>query len=138
MESHMPVILIVDDDINILHGYQRVFRKHKINVFTAQSAEEAKDALKRSKIDVVVSDECMKGCRGTELLAWVAEYFPNAVRIILTGQPSVPSMEVAINQSKVFRYLLKPVSPEELLTVIVEGLEAERDAQQKAPVTLAR
>ena len=124
------MVLLVDDDVNILHGYLRAFRKHNFQLYTAHSAEEAYDALKRIKTDAVVSDECMKGERGTELLAWVAQYFPDTVRIILTGQPSVPSMTSAINESSVFRYLLKPIDPAELAEVIQHGLNQKQELRK--------
>lgn len=125
------VVLLVDDDVNILHGYSRRFREYDFSLYTARSAEEAIEVMKRNKIDVVVSDECMKGIRGTELLAWVAEHFPHTSRIILTGQPSVPSMEAAINQSGVFRYLMKPVDAPVLAeTIIASATESTNPTPQ--------
>lgn len=118
------VVLLVDDDVNILHGYARRFREYDFKLYTARSAEEAIEIMKRNKIDVVVSDECMKGMRGTEFLTWVAEHFPETSRIILTGQPSVPSMETAINQSGVFRYLMKPVDAMSLAETILASVAA--------------
>lgn len=118
-----PIVLIVDDDVNVIHGYTRALRNAEIELYTAQSAEEARDALKRSRIDMVVTDECMAGDRGTELLRWTAEFFPDVVGVVLTGQPSVESMAGAINDSGVYKYLLKPITPEELNTVIFEALK---------------
>ncbi|HOP78866.1 MAG TPA: hypothetical protein PLD05_15370 [Thermogutta sp.] len=45
---------------------------------------------------------------GTGLLAWVAKHFSNTVRIVLTGQPDLPTAMKAINEGQVFRFLTKP------------------------------
>ena len=128
MSGSSFVVLLVDDDTNILHGYARRFRDYEFELYTARSAEEAMDIMKRHKIDVVISDECMKGMRGTEFLAWAARNFPETSRIILTGQPSVPSMEAAINESGVFRYLMKPVDAPALAETIFSSLAASQNA----------
>ena len=115
-------VLLVDDDPNILSAILRSFRKEEFQVYTAHSGEEAVDILKRTKIDAIVTDESMKGMKGTELLCWVTQYFPDLPRIILTGQPNLPSMEKAINEAGVFRYLTKPIPHEQLAVTIHEAL----------------
>lgn len=125
MDANNFVVLLVDDDTNILHGYARRFRNYDFQLYTARSAEEAMDILKRNKVDVVVSDECMQGITGTTFLAWVAKHFPETARIILTGQPSVPSMTTAINESDVYRYLTKPINAEDLAANIFASIERQ-------------
>ena len=117
-------VLFVDDDPLLLNGLCRALRDQPYLALTAGSAEEAKGILKSQAIDVVVSDEKMKGMSGTTFLTWVAEYFPNTVRIILTGQPNVPSMQSAINDARVFRYLTKPVKDFDLAMTIHDALES--------------
>ena len=122
-QTMKPNVLLVDDDRFILSALIRSFRHEPFQVFTAHSAEEATEILKRTKVDVIVSDEAMRGMKGTELLTWVAEHFPEVPRIILTGQPSVPSMQSAINKAGVFRYLTKPIEHVELANIVNEALE---------------
>ena len=123
-----PIILLVDDEPNLLHSLSRALREQPFITHTARSAEEAVDVLKSHPVQLVVTDERMQGMRGSELVAWIAEYYPEVVRIVLTGQPSVPAMQTAINQGGVFRYFTKPTSDEDLATAIREGL-----AQQATP-----
>ena len=118
-----PTVLFVDDHPEILQGISRVLRNQPYDILLAHSAEDAISMLKRTTIDVIVSDEAMKGMRGTEFLCWAAEHFPDTVRIMLTGQPSVPSMQTAINNAGVFRYLVKPVRDYELTMTIQDALE---------------
>lgn len=119
-----PTVLFVDDSPEILQGFQRSLRQQPFQILVACSAEDAMDLLKRSGVDVVVSDESMKGMKGTELLCWVAEHFPDTARIVLTGQPSVPSMQTAINDAGVFRYLVKPIRDFDLAMAIHDAIES--------------
>lgn len=54
---------------------------------------------------------------GLMLLAWIRENFPDVVKIILTGYPDFKYAQDAINIG-VVKYLLKPVSFEELSETI--------------------
>jgi len=126
------VVLFVDDEPNVLRGLARALRQQPFTTCTARSAEEAMDILKAHRVDLIVSDENMPGTCGTKLLAWVADNFPEVPRIILTGQPSVPSALRAINEGGVYRYFTKPGNIVELALAIREGLEQERVRQTGA------
>ncbi|MEM7455852.1 MAG: response regulator [Planctomycetota bacterium] len=114
------VVLFVDDDPNILRAFMRSFHNQNFEFFTARSAEEAIGIFKRHHVDVIVSDESMPGMNGTELLGWVSQNFPEVKRIILTGQPTFPSMEKAINDCGVSKYLSKPIDHAELASAIMQ------------------
>lgn len=124
-------VLIVDDEDNIRTALLRVLRKQPYKVLTARTADDAMSFLKRHSVDLVISDEQMPGMRGTQLLAWVAEYFPNVVRILLTGKATAETTRAAMDDSKVFRFLTKPCPDTELAAAIRAGL-AERERQQAA------
>jgi len=120
------VILLVDDEPNLLHALTRALRQQPYQIYTARSAEEAMDVLKARRVDLVVSDENMPGICGTRFLSWVADNFPDVTRIILTGQPNVPSALRAINEGRVYRYFTKPCDIVELALAIRHGLEGEK------------
>ncbi len=116
-------VLLVDDDENLLHGLVRSLREQPYQVYTATSGEEARWVLKRQRIDAVVADEQIPGLSGTDLLAWVADYFPDCMRILLTGHPSVAIAVRAVNEGSVFRLFTKPCREFELAVAIREALE---------------
>lgn len=128
-------ILLVDDDRNLLQGYIRALRGQPFRVLTAENASEAAHVLKTQPVDLVVSDEHMPGMSGTEFLAWVAQAFPNVVRIVLTGQPSVSSAMRAINEGHAFRYLTKPCQDFELAMTIRDGLDQAASTATTSPST---
>ena len=120
----MSAILVVDDDLNLLSGVRRVLREQPYELFTANSAEMAMELFQRQPFDLVVADLEMSGKSGLDLVKWLAENFPDTVRIMLTGRPSVEATKRAINEGKVFRFLTKPCPDFELAIAIREGLES--------------
>ncbi len=128
-------ILLVDDEPNLLHSLVRVLRKQPYHIYTAHCAEEALQIIKMRSVDLVVSDENMPGKSGTELLTWIAEHLSDVVRIVLTGQPSVPTTIRAINDAHVFRFFTKPCDVVQLALAIREGLELKDflDQQRSSP-----
>lgn len=117
------VVLLVDDEPNVLQGLTRALRHQPFTTCTARSAKDAMDVFKAHNVDLVVSDENMPDICGTRFLSWVADNFPDVMRIILTGQPNVPSAIRAINECKLYRYFTKPCDIVELALAIRHGLE---------------
>jgi EAL domain-containing protein (putative c-di-GMP-specific phosphodiesterase class I) len=122
-------VLFVDDDPNVLQGICRSMHGQSFEVLTAASAGEALILLAQNEIAVVVSDERMPEMGGSQFLGLVREQYPEAVRLLLTGQASVESTIEAINCAKVHRFLLKPCAPEDLAFTVEQALEA-RDRQR--------
>jgi len=115
-------ILLVDDDRNILSGYQRVLRK-SLEIEVALGGEEAlKMLLHHGPFSVVVADMQMPGMNGLELLARAQAGCPDTIRIMLTGNTDQKTAADAVNQGQVFRFLTKPCSPQDLELAISAGL----------------
>lgn len=51
------VVLLVDDDIGVLEGLERVLRRQGLDVFCTTSARGALEILRATRVDVVVSDD---------------------------------------------------------------------------------
>ncbi len=81
-------ILFVDDEPDVLEGLENRLRpwRKQWNLQFASSADEALQLLEQRTFDVVVSDMRMPGTDGAELLRQVRDRWPEAVRIILSGQ----------------------------------------------------
>lgn len=120
----MPTkILFVDDDPNVLRGFERHLRR-KFNVEFATGGAAAIEMLDADdSFAVVVSDMQMPGMSGVELLRNVAARDANIVRIILTGNADQRTAVAAVNEGNIFRFLTKPCSPEQLTTAIEAGLQ---------------
>lgn len=116
-------VLFVDDEQNLLDGLKRQFR-NKLDFDSSVSAKEALEKLRKSdEFAVVVSDMRMPEMGGVEFLSQVREISPLSVRIMLTGNADQETAVKAVNESGIFRFLLKPCSSEELLKAISDAQE---------------
>ncbi len=116
-------VLLIDDEPNVLDGLTRVLRKEPYEILTANSAEEAATLLEDRSVDLIVSDEEMPGMSGTEFLGRVAQGYPDTVRIVLTGNPTLPTALRAINEGKVYQFFTKPCNEIDLAITIRRALE---------------
>jgi HD-like signal output (HDOD) protein/ActR/RegA family two-component response regulator len=114
----MISILFVDDDANIGAGLQRTMRANREAWVTrfALSGTEALEMLAAQPADVIVSDMQMPGMDGAALLAQVEKRYPEAVRIILSGQCDRQTALSAVGPTHIF--LSKPCDSEQLTKVI--------------------
>ena len=128
-------VLLVDDDVDILRGFARTLRNQPYDVLTARCANDALQILKLGRVDLVVTDEFMPGMSGTGLASWIVENIPDVVRIVLTGQPNIPTMMSAVNDGQVFRILTKPCNDLDLVVAIAEGLESISDSEPQEAVS---
>jgi len=83
-----PRVLFVDDDERILRGLGMWLRKQAAHweIRYACGGTEALDLIQEWEPDVVVTDMRMPKVDGAELLLQVRECYPEALRIVLTGQ----------------------------------------------------
>lgn len=131
-------VLCVDDEANILSALKRVLRPAGYQVLLAEGGEAALAELARSEVHAVISDMRMPGMDGSQLLERVREGWPQAVRILLTGQADMNSTVAAINRGRILKYLSKPWDEAELLATLHEGvsrLALEREKQRLEALT---
>jgi signal transduction histidine kinase len=118
-------LLVVDDEVNILHSLHDLFRLD-YKVHTAESGPEAMKILARNEVHVVMADQRMPEMTGTEFLAAVKERYPDVIRLVFTGYADVRTVIEAINEGSVYRYITKPWEPDELKTVIAQAMDQYR------------
>jgi serine phosphatase RsbU (regulator of sigma subunit) len=124
------IILVVDDEIANLQKLRRTFI-NRYSVLTASSGVEALELVRGNKaIAVMIVDQRMPDMTGVEFLRQTQDILPHAVRIILTGFTDVDVLMEAINSCKVYRYIVKPWDPPDMLITVERGLEAHRLARE--------
>ncbi len=133
MNPSRPTVLCVDDDPDLLAGLVTTLRSR----FTVTTAESGAEALAKladlPRVQVIVSDLAMPGMTGPEFLARSRALAPHAVRLLLTGHASVEGAVAAVNQGVIFRFLLKPCPPEELIAAVEAAVvEATRGDGERA------
>jgi CheY-like chemotaxis protein len=119
-------VLFVDDEPNVLDGIRRQLR-NRVDIETATSGAAGLDIIRaQGPFAVVVSDMRMPEMDGARFLARVNEIAPQTVRMVLSGQADLESTIAAVNEGRVFRFLLKPCNAETLFGVIKNGIDQYR------------
>ncbi|MCF8387997.1 MAG: response regulator, partial [Bacteroidales bacterium] len=127
-----PKILYVDDELASLTGFKSIFRNH-YDVYTAKSANEGYDIMKKENISLVISDQRMPGETGVEFLQKIRLDFPDAVRMIVTGYSDIDAVIKAINKSMVYYYFSKPFEADDMKMIMdnaIERLELRRQNKE--------
>ncbi len=115
-----PPILVVDDEREILFSLRGLLRRD-FEVYTAESGAEALRILEQHPVHVILTDQRMPAMTGVELLSQARGTHPEAVRIVFTGYADIKSVVDAINKGRIYRYLVKPWDPDELIEVLKEA-----------------
>jgi DNA-binding NtrC family response regulator len=115
-------ILYVDDEVNNLVAFKANFRTF-CDVFTAESAAEGLEILRKNKIHVIITDQRMPNMTGVQFLEQVIKEFPDPIRILLTGYSDIQAVIEAINKGQVYRYIMKPCIMDELKITISNAYE---------------
>jgi response regulator RpfG family c-di-GMP phosphodiesterase len=125
-DEYLPRVLCVDDEPRVLEGLALHLRR-RFQLFLAASGDEALEKLKAvGGAAVVVSDMRMPGMNGAVLLAKVRNLYPDAIRILLTGEPGRDTLVSAVNSGQIFRFLTKPCPPDELIASVQAAVEQHR------------
>lgn len=118
----LPRILCVDDEARVVEAIVLHLRKN-YQVSTALSGNEGLKTLKRmGGAAVVISDMRMPGMDGATFLNNVMHLYPDASRILLTGETGRDAAVSAVNKGHIFQFLTKPCTPDALKTAVEAGV----------------
>ena len=116
-------VLVVDDEDYVLGALRFALEKKGWRVETATSGQAGRERLKDFRAQVVVDDLRMEGLDGIEFLRLVKERFPDAQRVMLTGNADPQAVQEASNRSEVFRIIAKPWEEAQLQLVLASAYE---------------
>lgn len=116
-------VLVVDDDPRIHSSVKRALRNEPYDLLLADSGQQALEILADKLVQVVVSDMGMPIMGGIELLTEVAERSQDTVCMVLSGQSDTDILLEAINNGKIYQYILKPWDNDHLKIVIRQALD---------------
>ena len=85
---------------------------------------------------VAIADHIMPGMKGDELLIDIHRRLPKTLTIMLTGQANAEAVGNAINSARLYRYLAKPWTQNDLILTVEKALhsyfqEKKLEEQQK-------
>jgi len=124
-------LLWVDDEIDLLKPHLRFLADKGYTVDTATNGEDAISMVKEQQYDLVFIDEMMPGMGGLKTLSEMKDVQPALPIIMVTKNEAESLMEEAIG-AKINDYLIKPVSPSQILLICKKFLEGRRIEQEHA------
>jgi response regulator RpfG family c-di-GMP phosphodiesterase len=114
-------ILYVDDEMINLELFRLSF-KNEYDIVLASSGLEGLNKFENEPFDLVVSDLKMPGMNGIEMIQEIKKRTPGFPCILLTAFMDPDAMIKAINESLVFKYVLKPWKINEMKLIIEESI----------------
>jgi len=123
-------ILWVDDEVDGLAPHRRFLEAQGFTVASAAHGDDALAMLRREPYSVVLLDEQMPGRRGLELLPEIRAIDAGVAVVMVTQSEDEGTLRDAIGV-EVDDYLVKPVHPRQILSVVTRLLEGERIRQQR-------
>ncbi|MHC4470139.1 MAG: response regulator [Planctomycetota bacterium] len=111
-------ILVVDDEEAVRDYVAEVLREDGLEVLEAGSGEDALRIVREQEADLVLLDLQMPDMSGEDCARSIAELRPGLERrvVFMSGDRCAPAGEAG--------FLLKPMSPEEILEVAARSLES--------------
>ena len=137
-----PIILIVDDDIQVCNAVERDLRQHyrqDYRIMKATSGAVALETVQRLKqrndqIALFLVDQRMPGMEGVTFLAEAMKFYPDARKVLLTAYADTQAAITAINLIGLDHYLMKPWSPpEQNLYPVLDDLLSDWLATAEVP-----
>ncbi|MCP1133950.1 response regulator [Paenibacillus polysaccharolyticus] len=123
-------LLIVDDEEIITDSLYETFARHmpdRLDVCKAYSATEALSWMRRSRIDIVLTDIRMPGMSGLELTEEIQSRWPQCRVIFLTGHSDFEYAYKAFQMNNV-RYLLKTEGYDKVMHMVEQVMEEIRES----------
>jgi CheY-like chemotaxis protein len=119
----------VDDEIEALGAHVLFLEENGYEVEQAAHGDDAIALLNRQPYGVVLLDEQMPGRRGLELVSEIRSIDPAVPVVMVTKSEEAGTMREAIG-IELNDYLVKPVNPRQVLSVVTRLLEGDRIRQQ--------
>ncbi|HYL62893.1 MAG TPA: HD domain-containing phosphohydrolase [Candidatus Methylomirabilis sp.] len=123
------LVLAVDDDSPALKLLCLMLSAPVFHCVAANNGEEALVALQRQPFDAIISDLCMPGMSGMELLGEARRHHPHAAFLVTTG---VDDVEVGVRamRSGADDYLVKPLLECAVVASLERALQKRRLEQE--------
>lgn len=133
----MVNMIIVDDEPIMIKGLSHIpWEKAHVNVVgTASNGMEALELLRSHTVHILFTDIQMPDINGLELIRAAMLINPSIRNVLLTGHSNFEYAREAISL-RVYDYILKPCSPEEVLQTIASlAAEIEEELQNEQQIS---
>lgn len=123
MKNTVRNILLIDDEENNLELMTRCLKNDLFKITKCLNPIDALEKIKENNFDIILSDHKMPEMNGIELLEKVDSISPDSIKILITAYSDADILINSINRAKVFRYIKKPYSPNEIKAIIESAID---------------
>ncbi|MDE9578622.1 two-component system response regulator PgtA [Citrobacter koseri] len=142
MLSNECSILLIDDDADVLDAYTQLLEQAGYRVCVCNNPFDAREWVQKDWPGIVLSDVCMPGCSGIDLMTLFHQDDEQLPILLITGHGDVPMAVDAVKKGA-WDFLQKPVDPGKLLSLVEAALRHRQSViarrqycQQKLQVEL--
>lgn len=127
-------VLYIDDEPHNLTSFKASFRRI-FNVYISEDTDEARRIMENKDIQVILSDQRMPKMTGIEFFESIIEFYPDPIRILVTGYTDINAVIDAINRGQVYKYLTKPWNEDDVRHAIENAHEVYRLRRENEELT---
>ncbi|WP_163538207.1 response regulator [Gracilibacillus sp. YIM 98692] len=130
-------LLILDDEPIIADSLQFLFENHEefqLDIFTAYNAYDAIDLMKKTRIDIVLSDIRMPGMDGMELQKEIYKKWRDCKIIFLTGFNDFSYIQTVIRNGGSVDYILKNEDDEEVIHAVRKAIDVLTEERKQREI----
>lgn len=115
-------LLVVDDDPYVLESISTLLKAFNYKVHSCQNAKDALNLIKKTAVDVVLTDIKMPQITGIELLRDIHAYNPQIPVLLMTAFAELDVAVDAIKQGA-FDFITKPYNPDYLVHSVEKAVK---------------
>lgn len=119
--THIPCVLIVDDEEDILELLELALVRMGLEVVRASSVQQAKQRLDTRNFDLCLTDMRMPDGEGLEVVRYISKRGLDVPVAVITAHGNLENA-VAVLKAGAFDYLSKPVALDQLRTLVTSAL----------------
>ncbi|MCP4633059.1 MAG: response regulator [candidate division Zixibacteria bacterium] len=124
-DHHPASVIVIDDEKDICNLVAEMLQSQGYTVFSTTDPKEGMQLIENNEIDAVLTDLVMGRITGVEVLKKAKERHPDAVLILMTGQPTMENV-ITVLREGAYDYLIKPFTLKTLHTALQRGLMKQK------------
>jgi two-component system response regulator PilR (NtrC family) len=133
----IPTVLIVDDEPDLLELADLTLARMGLNVDRAATVQEALARINSRHYDLCLTDMRLPDGKGLEIVRQINSQSPTTPVAVITAFGSADNAVAAL-KAGAFDYISKPVSLEQLRSLVKTALKIPGDADRRKPQGVAQ
>lgn len=125
-------ILFISDDAASLEIFEKSLQFETLAKCLVANSSDALSLLSSSPVHILLADMEMVEMENLALLKSIRENQPDIITAVVLNEDQIPKISSHMNTGEIFRFVKKPVRPEDLKAVVDASMEMFHMRQEKA------